>query len=280
MTKQELEAALVLRRRLTRLENSLADIRATGGGEKITGGKYKMTRSGPESVKIPKEKNIPYRTRDGKGNEILKEVKIKQFQEHDIEFDCPICNVHTDKGIQTKDIVSSNFTDWAYVGDHVCRRCADLFSLYFYNYIVDPDGIRLINIRELRDQLLTTQKPPFLFVISTSQKKHLFYRAKWNYDAMRFAVNLETETIYTDPDRMRQLFDLVECLQTLGCSKDALKRGEIFLPILKKVGVKTYKFLISELLNSREIQIPLYCGQKREITEEEALCCINSTLKV
>lgn len=31
MTKQELEAALVLRRRLTRLENSLADIRATGG---------------------------------------------------------------------------------------------------------------------------------------------------------------------------------------------------------------------------------------------------------
>ena len=31
MTKQELEAALVLRRRLTRLENSLADIQATGG---------------------------------------------------------------------------------------------------------------------------------------------------------------------------------------------------------------------------------------------------------
>lgn len=31
MTKSELEAALVLRRRLTRLENSLADIQATGG---------------------------------------------------------------------------------------------------------------------------------------------------------------------------------------------------------------------------------------------------------
>lgn len=31
MTKQELEAALVLHRRLTRLENSLADIQATGG---------------------------------------------------------------------------------------------------------------------------------------------------------------------------------------------------------------------------------------------------------
>lgn len=75
MTKQELEAALVLRRRLTRLENSLADIRATGGGEKVTGGRYKMIRSGPESVKIPKEKNHPIsnsgwkRQRDFKGGE-------------------------------------------------------------------------------------------------------------------------------------------------------------------------------------------------------------------
>lgn len=37
MTKQELEAALVLRRRLTRLENSLTDIRATGGVKSSSG---------------------------------------------------------------------------------------------------------------------------------------------------------------------------------------------------------------------------------------------------
>lgn len=231
-------------------------------------------------MKPDEEKIIPYLTRDGKGNDILKEVKIKQFPVCEVEFDCPICNTHVKSGIRTKEIVSSNFTDWAYVGDYVCQRCADLFSLYFYNYIVDPDGIRLLNVRELRDQLTSHQKPPFLFVISTSQKKHLFYRSRWNYDAGRFAVNLEMETIYTTPERMRQLFGFVECLQTLGCSKDALKRGEIFLPVLRKVGVRTYKFLLGELLNSREIQIPLYCGQKREITEEEALCCINSTLTV
>lgn len=37
MTKQELEAALVLHRRLTRLENSLVDIRATGGVKSSSG---------------------------------------------------------------------------------------------------------------------------------------------------------------------------------------------------------------------------------------------------
>lgn len=223
------------------------------------------------------EKTIQYRTRDSWGNDIIKDVKIKQFTRHDTEFDCPICKRHVTASIRTKDIVSSNFTDWAYVGEYVCPDCADLFSLYFYSYVVDPDGIRLYNVRELMDQLTTPQKPPFLFVITTSQKKHLFYRSVWNYESGRFAVNLETETIYTTPKRMRQLFDFVECLQTLGCSKERLKQGQISEKAFLGSGMDALKFLNHEL-KSREIQIPLYCGQKREITEEKAICCINSIL--
>lgn len=222
------------------------------------------------------EKTIPYFTRDGKGNDFLKEVKIKQFPHTEMELDCPICKRRVSAGIRTKDIVSSNFTDWAYVGEYVCPDCADLFSLYFYSYVVDPDGIHLYNVRELRDQLTTPQKPPFLFVITTSQKKHLFYRSTWNHDSSRFAVNLETETIYTTPKRMRELFDFVECLLTLGCTKDALKSGSVPFDVSRKAGLYIFKDLRTELETSREIQIPLYCGQKREITEDEAICCIIS----
>lgn len=226
------------------------------------------------------EITIPYRTRDGDGNNIVKEVAIKQFEQHEVDFDCPVCKKHAAFGVRVKDIVSSNFTDWAYVGEYVCPSCADLFSLYFYSYTVDPCGIHLHNVRELRDVLTTPQLPPFLAVITTSQKKHLFYKAVWNYTSDRFAVNLETETIYTSPARMRQLFDFIEGLQTLGCTKDALKRGEISFPVLGKVGFDKIQLLQRELESSREIQIPLYCGQKREITEDEAICCINSTRTV
>lgn len=223
------------------------------------------------------DKIVQYSTRDGSGKDIIKDVKIKQFSHIKIEFDCPICKKHASSGIRTKDIVSSNFTDWAYVGEYVCPNCADLFSLYFYSYTVDPDGIHLYNARELRNQLITPQKPPFLFVITTSQKKHLFYRASWNHDNKRFAVNLETETIYTTPDRMKQLFDFVECLQTLGAGKERMKAGEIPFHVLQKTGFKPIEFLRKEL-QGREIQIPLYCGKKREITEDDAICCINSIL--
>ena len=221
---------------------------------------------------------IRYNTRDGNGNEIVKEVVLKKYKPYPVECECPICRKHITTGYKIKDIVSANYTDWEYVGDYVCGDCADLFSLYFYSYIVDPDGIRLLNVRELRDALVTPQKPPFLFIITTSKKKHLFYRARWNYSPARYCVNLETETISTTPERMRTLFDFIECLMTLGCSKTALSTGEIQFSVAQQVGVKAYQFLAHELAHSREIQIPLYCGQKREITEEDARCIINSIL--
>lgn len=221
-----------------------------------------------------------YYTRDAKGNDLVKEVALKKFKLYSVQFVCPCCHKPQTEGNKLKDIVSSNFTDWAFVGEYVCENCANLFSLYFYNYIVDPNGIHLYNVRELREQLITPQKPPFLFVITTSRKKHLFYRSKWNHSNVRFAVNLEMETIYTNRERMNTLFNFVESLQTIGCSKERLSRGEIPFTTLKKTGYKALSRLRHELETSREIQIPLYCGQAREITEEEALCCINSILEV
>lgn len=224
-------------------------------------------------------KIIKYNTRDGKGDDVIADVKIKRYPAREVALDCPICGRHAERAIGVKDIVSPNFTDWAFVGDYVCPDCADLFSLYFYSYVVSPDGIRLLNVRELRDALITPQKTPFLFCITTSRKKHLFYRAAWNHDAGHFAVNLETETIFTTPGRMRELFDFVEALQTLGASKERLKAGEIpFQTAARIPAAPAWEKLRRELQFSREIQIPLYCGQKRDISEEAAICILISTL--
>lgn len=215
---------------------------------------------------------LRYETRDGKGTEIVKMVQVKEYPVEAVEYTCPICRKLKQEGIQIKKIVSSNFTDWAYVGEHVCTECSKLFSLYFYSYIVDPDGIRLLNVRQLRDELCKRQTPPFRFIITTSQKKHLFYRSVINNNSDRFAVNLETETIYTTNERMRYLFDFVETLISLGASKAAMSDGEISFAVLSKVGIKALLTLQQELKASREILIPLYCGQKREKTEDELIC--------
>ena len=221
---------------------------------------------------------LRYETRNEKGNDIVKIVPIKEYPVESGEFFCPICRKRKHEGSRVKKIVSGHFTDWAFVGDTVCTDCTRLFSLYFYSYVVDQNGIRLLNIRQLRDELCRRQNPPFRFIITTSQKKHLFYRSVINENSDRFAVNLETETIYTTPERMKWLFNFVELLQTLGASKKAMQEGEIAFPALQKVGFKALDLLHQELRESREIQIPLFCGQKRNISEEEATCNLISLL--
>lgn len=221
-----------------------------------------------------------YKTRNEKGEDIEKIIKTKEYPMVDCKFECPICHQIKSRGTRIKDVVSSKFTDWQYVGDFVCEDCSPLFSLYFYNYIVDPDGIRLINIRQLKDELIKKQKVPFKFCITTTSKKHLFYKAVTNYSNDIFAVNLEAETIYTTCDRMKLLFSFVENLQTLGQSKESMKAGEIRFDIFQKLGAAAIYFLKFELKHSREIQIPLYCGQKLNISEEEAICNLNSILTV
>lgn len=222
---------------------------------------------------------IEYLTRDGKGNDVVKMVKIKEFKTTEIDFECPICKKHKMRGVLTKKAVSSNFTDWAYVGEYICEECSKLLSLYFYNYSVENGCINLFNVRQVKDNLLRPHKTPFIFIITTSSKKHLFYRATENMNDDTFAVQLESETIFTNRQRMKTLFDFVESLQALGQGKEQMKNGEIRFDILTKVGMNALTYLNNELRSSREIQIPLFCGQKPNITEEEAICTIISILK-
>ena len=110
--------------------------------------------------------------------------------------------------------------------------------------------------------------------------KHLFYRCPENLNDDSFAIQLENETIFTTHERMLELFDFVECLITLGAPKTAMADGAIpYNIVCQPFGPDAIIRLRQEIKTSREIQIPLFLGQKREITEEEAKCCIISTLR-
>ena len=224
--------------------------------------------------------SLLYRTRDGDGKDIVKEIELKEFPVVEKDFVCPICHKHQTRGSEMKKIVSSNFTDWEYFdGDTVCADCSKLFSLYFYSYSVENGNIKVFNVRGIRENLLRAHEAPFKFIITKSKKKHLFYRAYENLSDETFAIQLENETIFTSRERMIMLFDFVECLMTLGQSKTQMAEGNLCYDILShEWGFKAFDFLQNELVKSREIQIPLFCGQKREISEEDALCTITSIL--
>ena len=87
-------------------------------------------------------------------------------------------------------------------------------------------------------------------------------------------MNLETEIIYASHQRMEALFTFVESLLALGAGKKQMQEGQISFAALQKTGFAPLRYLQKELKSSREIQIPLYCGQKLNISEEEAIRCV------
>lgn len=226
---------------------------------------------------------IRYETRDGKGNQITKDVPIKAFAQKPAPGErCAICGKDLEWGVHIEDAVSSNFTDWAMferTGTTVCEHCAQLLSLYAYSYIYHPvsGDIDLINAQNLQDAILTLpaqQTEPWMFCITVSRKKHLFYRAQINNpDSRYFAVNLETETIYTTAERQRELFDFVLSLMKAGTSKTVLADGRLSYETVQALGLQKAKQALSrlrrELTTSREIQLPLFAAQKpKEETEK------------
>lgn len=215
-------------------------------------------------------KPIIYNTRDAKGNDIIKEVVIKKYAtEACVDFKC-MCGNNFALGVPIKKIVSSNFTDWGYVSDIVCQDCADMFSFYRFSFIRYKEDIKLLNIREMAEEIQRPQQTPFKIVVSKSQKKHLFYKAMFNHDSNNFVVNLEEEQISCNLLKLQELFLFVGSLQVLGQSKEQLKSGEIRYDILLKIGSKALSYLQKEL-KTRQIQIPLYLSQKLNVSEGEAV---------
>jgi len=226
---------------------------------------------------------IPYNTRDKDGKDITQTIEVKTYPTVPLDIVCPLCGVTAQTAVDIKDIVSDNFTDWQFIGGrHVCAECAKMFTFYRYSYIVNDGRIRLLNIREMAQEIQKPQEPPFKIVASVSQKKHLFYKAVFNNDSENFYANLEEETILCNLEKLREHFTFVGSLQALGESKKRLAEGVIRFDILEflskhKLAQKALAYLKQEL-KTRQIQIPLYLSQKPNITQEEAVCNMDSTL--
>lgn len=235
---------------------------------------------------------LRYETRDGQGSDIVKEIEIKEFKVTDFgeEKTCAVCGETIKKGVLVKDAVSGNFTDWNYfdkTGAQVCAECSALFSLYPYSYIyAKGKGIKLFNIRQTRDAIKNYREEcecadGCLICITTSRKKHLFYKTQYHKppitDAGTIYIQLENETVKTSVSEQMHLFDFAEALITLGTPKSAQAQGILnyqTYEALSSAGIAedVIKLLRTELYTNRAIQIPLYAAQKAEdLTEEEAV---------
>lgn len=228
-------------------------------------------------------KPILYKTVDADNNEIVKEVEFKTFKKIIKKYDCFFCGKHYDEGISIKDAISDRFTEYNLVrkadSQYCCEGCSLALSLIRFNYIIDSK-IRLIRQKQFAEELLNQKEVPFFACISTSFKKHLFYKAIINYDLYNFYVNLENETILCNKDILKNDLNYISNLLALGCSIKSLSNCYISSDIVNTLSTKIYDYL-QDAINRRSFQVALYLAQRKEnIEKEEAIECLKKICKI
>lgn len=244
------------------------------------------------------EKPIIYETTDTKGNLIKKEVCFavpEENKDYDESYNglCNLCGQETHGGIPIKKMFSSKYMDWPIHKEpeltHICKACAfcvgmnpvGRIALFRYPLVAEKK-LHICNRKQFREYLLNPPEPPFVMILPTSQKKHLFAKSRVSYSRKHYFCNLEEVTIAVDSN-INQIMTDIEALRGAGFTKDNISSARIPWNVTKKYNLTCYDFenliLKMEKLHKSEVfGLALEVSQKME--EEKAECYLGLTPKM
>ena len=116
-------------------------------------------------------------------------------------------------------------------------------------------------------------------ILPTSQKKHLFAKAKISYSRDQFFCNLE-ERIIPVSGKIEKLVKTIEALRGLGINKNMILEKVIPTPFFRQCGVETVEKVLTTMEQmGRDEMFPLAMEVAQKMSEEEAKCYMDLILK-
>lgn len=237
-----------------------------------------------------------YHTKNGKGEEVIKEVHFadplqNKFYQPTAEGRCNLCGEPLkDGGIPVKKMLGSTYMDWAIHKEpeekYLCTACAfclgmnpeGRIALFRYPIVAEKD-LHLCNREEMRECLLHPPDPPFVMILPTSQKKHLFAKAKISYSRDQFFCNLEERVIRVNKG-IGRMIKTIEALRGLGANKNMILKNVIPTPFFRQFRVEIVEKVLSIMEQmGRDEMFPLAMEVAQKMSEEEAKCYMDLILK-
>lgn len=241
-------------------------------------------------------KTVKQKTKDAKGNEIIRDIEFVDPMEHkDLEEHkgyCYICGEFMEHGIRLKKIFSNVFTDWNVgknrLGTHVCPACCfniltspKRYGLRMFSHVATEDRLHLTNRMELREYFINPPDPPFVINLAVSQKKHISFKGEVNYSRDRFVVMYEETPVLIDRKEFINLLKLVEHF-LYGFTKTEITTGQYNHKRILDFGIEEWQAFeerVKEYRRTPLLDVVMFVAQKVE-DKEELICYMASELKM
>ena len=147
-----------------------------------------------------------------------------------IDSTCAFCGMRSQHCFPIKDILSANFNDHKYMRhdtDHVCDHCASCLdsktlngkALRNYSVIATESGITSLARNSIHRYIIEPPAPPFVFMVTFTHKKHIFFHARVNYAKTRFQVATDRIDIEIDPIQFKERYNICSRLYDASFSK-------------------------------------------------------------
>jgi len=129
---------------------------------------------------------------------------------------------------------------------------------------------------EWRPLLLDPPDPPFVYMIPTTNQKHLLFRCGVAYSRESFPVQHEEDRVWITPSEFREVVEAAERLFALGMSREAVETGRYPQESIRKAGLAAWReaeddFAPWRARNPAWVRLAAMCGvrpqrQRAEVT--------------
>lgn len=151
----------------------------------------------------------------------------------DVQTRCAFTGKAITRGIALKNVISSNFTDHAYIRYPTGYCCVDVAkcmqvlepggraSLRNYSFLATNDNLELLNRDTLFDVLLSEKQTPFVLAVTYNGKKHISYKTRPQYNNKKYTVFTDLGEVDVNMRHVNEFLPVIQSWYTVVRGKEA-----------------------------------------------------------
>lgn len=150
----------------------------------------------------------------------------------DCDTICKMCGKKIIQGVNRKDIIKSSFTDYQYLkydSDFMCPECASLIAqiqvngkstwLRNFSFICTETTFLSLKREEIWDWIFVPPTPPFVFVVTYTNKKQIAFKAAIQEDNKTFKIFTDKGEVEITPSKLNDLTEILRNWYTIVPNK-------------------------------------------------------------
>jgi CRISPR type IV-associated protein Csf1 len=156
----------------------------------------------------------------------------------DCDSICRMCGKSIIEGVKQKDIIKkSTFTDYQYLkynSDILCVDCCALIGtikvngkktwLRNFSFICADNGLLFLKRHELLEHILNPPEPPFVYVITYTNKKHIAFKSEIQHNNECYKIFTDKGEVIIEPEKLKEITKIIQSWYSILPGKEESKQ--------------------------------------------------------